>query len=142
MKESAAAAVTFARTNAAEYGIPDDWFDHHLLHIHVPAGGVPKDGPSAGVTLLAAIVSVAAGRPVRHDLAMTGELTLRGDVLPIGGVKEKILAALRAGITEIILPEPNARDVDELPSRARRQAKVSYVKRADEVLELVLGERS
>ncbi len=84
MKESAAAAVTFARTHAAEYAIESDWFDHHLLHIHVPAGGVPKDGPSAGVTLLAAIVSAASGRPVRHDIAMTGELTLRGDVLAGG----------------------------------------------------------
>jgi ATP-dependent Lon protease len=140
MKESAAAAVTFARAHAADYGIAPDWFDRNLLHIHVPAGGVPKDGPSAGITLLAAIVSVAGNRPVRHDLAMTGELTLRGDVLPIGGVKEKVLAALRAGITEIILPEPNARDFDELPPRARRRAEVHYIKRADEVLELALAD--
>jgi len=117
MKESAEAAVTLARTHADEYAIPNEWFDRHLLHIHVPAGGVPKDGPSAGVTLLAAIVSTAARRPVRHDFAMTGELTLRGDVLPVGGVKEKILAALRA----------------------RKLAEVHYVKRADEVLDLVLA---
>jgi ATP-dependent Lon protease len=138
MKESAAAAVTFARTHAAEYAIQDQWFDHHLLHIHVPAGGVPKDGPSAGVTLLSAIVSTASGRPVRHDVAMTGELTLRGDVLPVGGVKEKVLAALRAGINRIILPAANKRDFDDLPSKARRQAKVNYVHKAEEVLELVL----
>ena len=140
MKESAAAAVTFARTHAADYGIPGDWFDTHLLHIHVPAGGVPKDGPSAGVTLLAAIVSVASARAVRHDFAMTGELTLRGDVLPVGGIKEKVLAALRAGIRRIVMPAVNKRDFDELPPRARKQAKVSYVERADEVLELVLGD--
>jgi len=140
MKESAAAALTFARTHAEEYGIPENWFDRHLLHIHVPAGGVPKDGPSAGVTLLAAIVSTAAGRPVRHDLAMTGELTLRGDVLPVGGVKEKMLAALRAGIIEIVLPAVNKRDFLELPRKARRQAKVHYVRTAEEVLELVLVE--
>ncbi len=139
MKESAAAAVTFARTHAEDYGIPIEWFDRHILHIHVPAGGVPKDGPSAGVTLLAAIVSTAAGRPVRHDLAMTGELTLRGDVLPVGGIKEKVLAALRAGITKIVLPAVNQREFLELPTKARRQATVHYVKRADEVLELVLG---
>jgi len=138
MKESATAAVTFARTHAGEYAIPNQWFDRHLLHIHVPAGGVPKDGPSAGVTLLAAIISTATGRPVRHDVAMTGELTLRGDVLPVGGVKEKILAALRAGIFEIVLPEVNKRDFLELPPKARRQAKVHYVQLADEVLELVL----
>ena len=140
MKESAAAAVTFARTHATEYAIEDRWFDRHLLHIHVPAGGVPKDGPSAGVTLLSAIVSAASGRPVRHDIAMTGELTLRGDVLPVGGVKEKILAALRAGIQRIVLPAANKRDFLELPPKARRQAKVHYVQRADEVLELVLVE--
>ncbi len=138
MKESATAAVTFARAHAGEHGIPDNWFDRHLLHIHVPAGGVPKDGPSAGVTLLAAIVSAASGRPVRHDIAMTGELTLRGDVLPVGGVKEKVLAALRAGIRRIVLPATNKRDFLELPPNARRQAKVHYVHKAEDVLNLVI----
>jgi len=140
MKESAAAAVTFARAHAADYEIPPDWFDRHLLHIHVPAGAVPKDGPSAGVTLLTAIVSTASGRPVRHDIAMTGELTLRGDVLPVGGVKEKVLAALRAGIRRIVLPAINKRDFDELPIRARKQATASYVKTAEDVLKIVLAE--
>jgi ATP-dependent Lon protease len=141
MKESAAAAVTFARSHAGDYGIRQEWFDRHLLHIHVPAGGVPKDGPSAGITLLAAVVSAASGRPVRHDLAMTGELTLRGDVLPIGGVKEKVLAALRAGFTEIVMPAVNKRDVDELPARARKQARVRYVTTAADVLEIVLAKK-
>ncbi len=140
MKESAAAAMTFARAHAATYGIGESWFDRHLLHIHVPAGGVPKDGPSAGVTLLAAIVSVASGRPVRHDLAMTGEVTLRGDVLPVGGIKEKVLVALRSGIRTVILPEANQRDFDELPARSRKQLEVHYVNRADEVLDLVLAD--
>jgi ATP-dependent Lon protease len=139
MKESAAAAVTFARTHAAAYGIPADWFDRHLLHVHVPAGAVPKDGPSAGVTLLAAIVSAAAGRPLRHDVALTGELTLRGDVLAVGGVKEKVLAALRAGIRDVVMPAANQRDLDELPPRARRQVRATFVHRADEVLEIVLA---
>ncbi len=140
MKESAAAALSFARAHADLYGIADDWFDHHTIHLHVPAGGVPKDGPSAGVTLLTAIISAAAERKVRHDLAMTGEITLRGDVLPIGGVKEKVLAALRAGIVDIILPAENERDLADLPPRARRQAKIHLVKHATEVLEAALVE--
>ncbi len=138
MKESAAAAVTFARTHARDYGIPDDWFDRHMLHIHVPAGGVPKDGPSAGVTLLAAIISAASGRSVRHDIAMTGELTLRGDVLPVGGIKEKVLAALRSGISRIVLPAINMRDIEKLTPKVRKRLEVHTVARADEVLELVL----
>jgi len=140
MKESAAAAVTIARTRADDHAIDRDWFDRHLVHIHVPAGGVPKDGPSAGVTLLAAIVSTATGRPIRHDLAMTGEITLRGDVLPVGGIKEKVLAALRAGIHRIVLPVANERDFNELPAKVRRQARTHYVQRVEEVLDLVLGE--
>jgi len=139
MKESAAAAVSFARVHAAELGIEPGWFDRHLLHIHVPAGAVPKDGPSAGVTLLAAIVSTASGRPVRHDVAMTGELTLRGDVTPVGGIKEKVLAALRADIHRIVMPAVNERDLRELPARARKQLDVHPVTTAAEVLELVLA---
>ncbi|HSL17538.1 MAG TPA: endopeptidase La [Methylomirabilota bacterium] len=141
MKESASAAVTFARANGDRFGIPGGWFDGHELHLHVPAGGIPKDGPSAGITLLTAIVSVATGRPVRYDLAMTGELTLRGDVLPVGGVKEKVLAALRAGIQRVVLPAANERDLDELPPKSRRRLRVHAVARADEVLELALRER-
>jgi ATP-dependent Lon protease len=139
MKESATAAVTFARAHAERYSIATGWFDRHLLHVHVPAGGVPKDGPSAGVTLLAAIVSAAAGRPIRHDIAMTGELTLRGDVLPVGGIKEKVLAALRMGIDRVVLPAANDRDVRELPKKARKSVTFHFVGRADEVLDLVLA---
>jgi len=104
----------------------------------VPAGAIPKDGPSAGVTLLTAIVSAACNRPVRHDLAMTGEITLRGDVLPVGGIKEKVLAALRAGVRDILLPAENERDLVELPPRARRRARVQFVRHADEVLKVAL----
>jgi ATP-dependent Lon protease len=138
MKESAAAAMSFAKAHAADYGIPADWFDSHTLHVHIPAGAIPKDGPSAGVTLLTAIVSAASGRPTRHDLAMTGEITLRGDILPVGGVKEKILAALRAGVRDILLPTENERDLADLPPKARRGARIRHVTRAEEVLQHAL----
>lgn len=138
MKESAEAALSFARARADDFGIVSDWFDQHSIHVHVPAGAIPKDGPSAGVTLLTAIVSAACNRPVRHDLAMTGEITLRGDVLPVGGIKEKILAALRAGVEEILLPAENERDLVELPPRARRRARVQFVRHADDVLKVAL----
>ncbi len=134
MKESAQAALSFARANAVDYGIAPDWFDSHTIHVHVPAGAIPKDGPSAGVTMLTAIISVASGRQVRHDLAMTGEITLRGDVLPVGGIKEKVLAALRAGVTDILLPEENRRDAADLPPKARRAASIRFVRHAREVL--------
>jgi len=140
MKESAAAALSLAKARSADLGIPKDWFAKHSLHVHVPAGGVPKDGPSAGTTILSAIVSAASGRPVRHDLAMTGEITLRGDVLPVGGVKEKVLAALRAGITEVLMPVENERDLVDLPAPARRALKFVFVKHIDEVLAAALPE--
>jgi ATP-dependent Lon protease len=138
MKESAAAALSLARARSSELGIDPNWFKKHALHVHVPAGGVPKDGPSAGTTILSAIVSVASSRPLRHDLAMTGEITLRGDVLPVGGVKEKVLAALRAGITDVMLPAENERDLIDLPPSARRQLRFIFVKHVDEVLAAAL----
>jgi len=138
MKESAAAALSLAKAHSSELGIAADWFKKHALHVHVPAGGVPKDGPSAGATILSAIVSVASNRPLRHDLAMTGEITLRGDVLPVGGVKEKVLAALRAGITDVMLPAENERDLIDLPPSARRQLRFIFVKHIDEVLAAAL----
>ena len=138
MKESASAALTVARSRALDWGLDPAAFDSHGLHLHVPAGAVPKDGPSAGVTLLTAIVSVVSGRPVRHDLAMTGELTLRGDVLPVGGVKEKVLAALRSGIPEVLLPADNERDLVELPPKARKRIRVRPVRTVDDVLAAAL----
>ena len=138
MRESATAAQSLARARASAWGVDPKFFDSNGFHIHVPAGGVPKDGPSAGITLLTTMISAASGRPVRHDLAMTGEITLRGEVLPVGGVKEKILAALRAGITELILPAPNERDLVDLSPRARRRVRVHLVRTVEDVLEKVL----
>jgi len=138
MKESASAALSFARAHAADLGITDGWFDCHGLHLHVPAGAIPKDGPSAGVAMLTAIASAASGKPVRHDLAMTGEMTLRGEVLAVGGVREKVLAALRSGIRDLVLPSDNQRDLAELPVSARRNARIRTVTKASEVLEAAL----
>ena len=138
MKESAAAALSLAKAQAKTLEIADGWFEGHSLHVHVPAGGIPKDGPSAGVTILAAMVSAASGRPVRHDLAMTGEITLRGDVLPVGGIKEKVLAALRAGIREVLMPAENERDLIDLPPSARRKLRFLFVHTIDEVLAAAL----
>jgi len=137
MKESARAAWTYARSHAAGLQIADDMFDRDI-HIHVPAGAIPKDGPSAGVTMASAVVSALSGRPVRHDIAMTGEITLRGRVLPIGGVKEKILGAVRAGITRIILPKENEPDLEDLPKEVRDKVEVYLVQELGEVLALTL----
>ncbi len=118
MKESARAAWSYARSHAVSLGIPDEAFDRDI-HIHVPAGAIPKDGPSAGVTMATVLVSALSGRPARHDLAMTGEITLSGRVLPIGGVKEKVLGAVRSGITNILLPKDNEPDLEDLPQEVR-----------------------
>jgi ATP-dependent Lon protease len=137
MKESARAAWTYARSHAAALQIPDEMFDRDI-HIHVPAGAIPKDGPSAGVTMASAVVSSLSGRPVRHDIAMTGEITLRGRVMPIGGVKEKILGAVRAGITRIIVPKENEPDLEDLPQEVRDKIEVFLVQELGEVLALTL----
>jgi ATP-dependent Lon protease len=137
MKESARAAWTYARSHAGGLQIPDEMFDRDI-HIHVPAGAIPKDGPSAGVTMASAVVSALSGRPVRHDIAMTGEITLRGRVLPIGGVKEKILGAVRSGITRIILPKENEPDLEDLPQEVRDKIEVFLVSELGEVLALTL----
>ena len=137
MKESARAAWTYARSHAAALQIPDEMFDRDI-HIHVPAGAIPKDGPSAGVTMASAVVSALSGRGVRHDIAMTGEITLRGRVLPIGGVKEKILGAVRAGIAKIILPKENEPDLEDLPEEVRDRIEVFLVQELGEVLALTL----
>src|SRR5512147_418758 len=137
MKESARAAWTYARSHAAGLQIQDEMFDRDI-HIHVPAGAIPKDGPSAGVTMASAVVSTLSGRPVRHDIAMTGEITLRGRVLPIGGVKEKVLGAVRAGITRIIVPRENEPDLEDLPQEVRDKIEVHLVSELGEVLALTL----
>ncbi len=137
MKESARAAWTYAKAHAAALHIPEEMFDRDL-HIHVPAGAIPKDGPSAGITMATALVSALSGREVRHDIAMTGEVTLRGRVLPIGGVKEKLLGALRAGITRVVVPKDNESDLDDLPAEARKRLEIYPVEELGEVLALAL----
>ena len=139
MKESAQAALTYARAHADEQGIPPDYFDTHDIHIHVPAGAIPKDGPSAGVTMATALVSLLTARAVRPLTAMTGEITLSGNVLPIGGVKEKVLAAKRAGVMHVILPAENRTNVEEdLTPEQLENVDIHYVKTIDEVLTLAL----
>jgi ATP-dependent Lon protease len=141
MKESARAALTYAKTHAAELAIPAAALRERDLHIHVPAGAIPKDGPSAGITMATAIVSALTGRPARHDVAMTGEITLGGRVLPIGGLKEKVLGAARAGITEIVLPKENEPELDDLPDEVRKKIAFHPVERLGEVLQLALVSR-
>ena len=134
MKESAQAAITYTRSRASRLGLAKDFHSNFDIHIHVPAGGIPKDGPSAGITIATALISSLTGIPVRRDVAMTGEITLRGRVLPIGGLKEKALAALRAGITEIIVPEQNRKDLEEIPKHEARQFTFTLVGNMDDVV--------
>ncbi|MGH7591415.1 MAG: endopeptidase La, partial [Gemmatimonadales bacterium] len=137
MKESGRAAWTYARSHAAGLHIKEEMFDRDV-HIHVPAGAIPKDGPSAGVTMATALVSALSNRPARHDIAMTGEVTLTGRVLPIGGVKEKVLGAVRSGITQIVLPKENVRDLEDLPKEVRDKIEVFPVQELGEVLAITL----
>lgn len=139
MKESATAALSFIRSNAKKLDIDEDFFDTHDLHIHVPAGAIPKDGPSAGVTMLTALTSLLTGKTIHKDLAMTGEITLRGQVLPVGGIKEKVLAAHRAGIKEIILPEWNQKDLEDVPPKVKKEIRFHFVDKMKDVLELALN---
>lgn len=142
MKESAMAALSYIRSKAKQYEIDEDFFDKTDLHIHVPAGAIPKDGPSAGVTMFVALMSLLSDRTVAHDYAMTGEITLRGLVLPVGGIKEKALAAKRAGIDKVILPEKNRKDIEEIPQHVRDQMQFHFVSEMDDVIKIVLGKRS
>ena len=139
MKESARAALSWFRTNATAYGVDPAFYQDAELHLHVPSGAIPKDGPSAGVTMVTAVVSELTGRPVRSDLAMTGEITLSGHVLPVGGIKEKVLAARRLGVLEVAVPKQNEKDVNEdLSPELRRDIKVHYISTIEEILELAL----
>ncbi|MEJ7597379.1 MAG: S16 family serine protease, partial [Kofleriaceae bacterium] len=135
--ESARAAWTFARSHGEWLSIDDRSFERDI-HVHVPAGAIPKDGPSAGIAMATALVSALSGRPARHDVAMTGEITLSGRVLPIGGLKEKVLGAVRAGITHIVIPRENEHDLDDLPTEVRDQLKVFPVDTLFEALAITL----
>lgn len=138
MKESAEAGMTYIRRRASELGLPEDFYSHLDLHIHLPEGAIPKDGPSAGITMATALASALTGKAVRHDVAMTGEITLRGTVLPVGGIKEKVIAAHRAGIKKILLPEENKRDMDDVPQSVKDDVTFVFVHHMDEVLEQAL----
>jgi ATP-dependent Lon protease len=138
MKESARAGLTYAKTHYDELGVPESRLKDVDVHVHVPAGAVPKDGPSAGITMATALVSVLSERPVRHDVALTGEVTLTGRVLPIGGLKEKVLGASRAGIKEVILPRENEDDLEDLPEEVRGRLRFHLVETLDEVLAVAL----
>jgi ATP-dependent Lon protease len=141
MKESARAAITLVKANAKEIGVPEETFASRDLHIHVPAGAIPKDGPSAGVAIYAALVSLLTGRLVRTDVAMTGEISLRGLVLPVGGIKDKVLAAHHAGIATVCLPARNRKDFEDIPANARENLQFVWAERVEDVVRATLESR-
>ena len=143
MRESAQAALSYTRGHASEHvrDLPDDWFAKHDIHVHVPAGAVPKDGPSAGVAMAIALLSLVSGKPVSNDVAMTGEITLTGQVLPVGGLKEKSLAAQRAGIKRVIAPARNEGEILEIPEHERAELEFAYVSEIGEAIEAAFGGR-
>jgi len=140
MKESAQAALSYIRSRAGGWGIGPKTFSENDLHVHVPAGATPKDGPSAGITVFTALTSLLTGQSVRSDVALTGEITLRGLVLPVGGIKEKVLAAKRAGIKTVILPERNQKDIDDIPADIRRDMTFRYIRTMEDALPLALAD--
>jgi ATP-dependent Lon protease len=139
MQESAQAAMSFIRSRASLLGLPKDFYRHLDIHVHVPEGAIPKDGPSAGITIATTIASALTRIPVRGDIAMTGEITLRGRVLPIGGLKEKLLAAHRHGMSEVVLSRDNEKDLSDVPANILRDMKVTFVDSMDEVLRIALA---
>jgi ATP-dependent Lon protease len=138
MKESAQAALSLVKSRAAEFGVNEDAFNKYDIHIHVPAGAIPKDGPSAGVAIFTALASLLSGKPIRNDTAMTGEISLRGLVLPVGGIKEKVLAAARADIKTVLLPARNQRDVEDVPQTVRKQLRFVWIEKVDQAIESAL----
>jgi ATP-dependent Lon protease len=138
MKESARAGVSYIRSIADELNIKKDFYKNYDIHIHIPEGATPKDGPSAGVTMCTAMISTLTGIPARQDVAMTGEITLRGNVLPVGGIREKVLAAHRAGIRTVLLPAENERDIDEIPENVRKKMEFVLISHAKDALKHVL----
>lgn len=142
MKESAKAALSYSRAHSAELGIQESWFEENEIHVHLPAGAIPKDGPSAGVTIATTLISLMTDTPIRMDIAMTGEISLAGRVLPVGGIKEKVLAALNHGITNVILPMANQKDIQDVPDEFREKIKFMFVENLDEVLALAFDKKS
>ena len=138
MQESAQAAMSYVRSRSQNLGVPKDFYRHLDIHVHFPEGAIPKDGPSAGITLTTTLVSALTRIPVRGDVAMTGEVTLRGKVLPIGGLKEKLLAAHRQGIHDVIVPKENEKDLPDIPEIIRKEVKLHFVEQMDEVLMIAL----
>jgi ATP-dependent Lon protease len=141
MQESIQAALTVVRSRSAKLGVPEDFYQKSDLHIHLPEGATPKDGPSAGIGICTAMVSILTGIPVRADVAMTGEITLRGEVLPIGGLKEKLLAAHRGGIKTVLIPEENVKDLAEIADNVKNRLEIVPVKWIDQVFDLALERR-
>ena len=141
MKESAQAAFSYVRTHAKNFGIDENFYKKNDIHIHVPAGAIPKDGPSAGVSMITAIVSLLTNKSVKSLLGMTGEISLRGNVLPIGGLKEKSTAAHRAGLKHIIAPFLNEKDLEEIPDQVKKDLKITFVKDVEDVIKLALGNK-
>ena len=140
MKESAQAAVSYARSRASHLNLSEDFAEKKDIHIHVPAGAIPKDGPSAGITLVMALLSALTNIPLSNEIAMTGEITLRGRILPVGGIKEKILAAVAAGIKKVILPKQNIKDLEEIPKELTKKIEIIPVEHIDEVWDIVKKE--
>ena len=138
MKESAEIALSYVRSKVKDLNIPENFQENTDIHIHIPSGAIPKDGPSAGVTLYTSLVSLFTEHPVRSDLAMTGEITLRGLVLPVGGIKEKVLAARSAGVKHIILPAKNEKDLEEIPPNVKDELSFHFVNKMDEVIKFAL----
>ena len=139
MKESATAALSYIRSNAKSIDIAQDYFQTHDIHIHVPAGAIPKDGPSAGVTMLTALTSLITDKTTQKDLAMTGEITLRGQVMPVGGIKEKVLAAHRSGIKTIIMPKWNEKDLQDIPKKVKAAIAFHFVDKMEDVIKIALS---
>jgi ATP-dependent Lon protease len=139
MKESAQAALSYIRSKAKDLGIEENFYQKNDIHIHVPAGAIPKDGPSAGIAMFIALTSLLTDKPVRNDVAMTGEITLRGLILPVGGIKEKVLAGKRAGIKTIIMPQKNEKDLEELSEHIKEGLEFKFVQRMDEVVKIALS---
>ena len=140
MRESAQAAMSYARSRAKDLGVRERFWERSDVHLHVPAGAIPKDGPSAGITMATALISALTRRPVRREVAMTGEITLRGRVLPVGGLREKVLAAHRAGIKTFLLPRKNLKDIGDVPTDVKREVRFVPVDHMDEVLPVALQE--